>query len=519
MTDLRVVGESLGGSPLATLAMSGDPRTAAWFTPVPVGADAWRSRAQAIGARFAGTEWLEALAPALGDKGPTLDRLRLVAKAGGVVVTSGQQPGLVGGPLYTLYKALTAHALAAEIERATGIPAAPLFWAATDDADYAEAMQVAVAGPDGATWLGDGAAEETGEVMMQRALPDVGASIETVINAAGVHADPAMTQTLRDAYGRGATVGGAYLAVLRASLARMDIAVLDAWHPALRTAAFAHLRLALRHAEPIASALQERDRAIIAAGFEPQVREVVGLSLVFRSVDGVKRRIPLADAARVARDVASDALSANVLMRPLLESLLVPTVGYVAGPGEISYFAQVGAVAEALGVPAPLAVPRWSGTIIEPHVGRMMATRGITLEELASPNTTEAIRARTLVDPRVLAALERLREAIDEELGNIASATPTEVPARSIEGARLLLRGRADRLERRIIAAAKRSDTELVRMLRAIRGAVRPGGKRQERALAWWPFVARHGEPLLVQLRREAAAHAKRLVADKHAGE
>ena len=518
MTDLRVVSELLGGSPLAAVALAADPRGAPWFVPMPAGAEAWRARARAIGQRFTGTGWLDAIAPALGEPGRGVARLQRVAAAGGIVVTTGQQPGLAGGPLYTLHKALTAHALAAELERVTGVPAVPLFWAATDDADLAEAMHVAVAGPDGATWLDGAQAEDTGEVLMQRALPDVAASIAHAIEAAGVHADPGMARVLRAAYARGATVGGAYLAVLRATLEPLEIAVVDAWHPVLRGAASPHLRRALAHGDAIAGALHARGRELVAAGFEPQVSEVEGLSLVFHVEHGVKTRIPLADAVQRSRDAAPDALSANVLMRPVLESLLVPTVAYVGGPGEIAYFAQVSAVAGALGVPDPLVVPRWSGTVIEPHVGRMMASRGITLEELAEPHAAEATRARTLVPPRGLAALERLRETIDAELEIVASSNPVGVPSRSIEGARLLLRGRADRLERRMIAGAKRADTELVRILRVIRGALRPGGGRQERALAWWPLLARHGEPLLQQLRREAAAHAARLVAGPRTG-
>ena len=103
MTDIRVVREPLGGSPLAALAMHHDPRAAAWFAPNPAGADAWRARAEATAARFAGPAWLDALVPALGPEGPALDRLRRVAKSGGVVVTTGQLPGLAGGPLFTLF--------------------------------------------------------------------------------------------------------------------------------------------------------------------------------------------------------------------------------------------------------------------------------------------------------------------------------------------------------------------------------------------------------------------------------
>src|SRR5207237_3155111 len=71
-------------------------------------------------------------------------RLNRVSAGNGVLITTGQQPGLFGGPLLTLIKALSARALADELERTTGVPVAPVFWAATDDADFEEAARVAV---------------------------------------------------------------------------------------------------------------------------------------------------------------------------------------------------------------------------------------------------------------------------------------------------------------------------------------------------------------------------------------
>src|SRR3977135_3587799 len=78
--------------------------------------------------------------------GPGRDRLA----AGEVLaITTGQQPGLFTGPLYTVYKALSAVALAQRIERERGLPVVPVFWGAGDDHDFAEANHAAVLGRDG----------------------------------------------------------------------------------------------------------------------------------------------------------------------------------------------------------------------------------------------------------------------------------------------------------------------------------------------------------------------------------
>jgi uncharacterized protein YllA (UPF0747 family) len=87
-----------------------------------------------------------------------------------LVVVAGQQPGLFGGPLYSLYKAFTAAALARAIEKASGTPCVPIFWIASDDHDFEEVHR---------TWLGDGGPEpEMLEVPMASAPG--GVSVERI---------------------------------------------------------------------------------------------------------------------------------------------------------------------------------------------------------------------------------------------------------------------------------------------------------------------------------------------------
>src|SRR5690348_12632805 len=144
MTDVRIVTEALGGSPLSR-ALQQRRAPAEWTVEAPSSPAAWRARAAARGAARDWASTWRCLAPALEASGAAGERLQRVIDARGVVVTTGQQPGLFGGPIYTLSKAVSTIALADALEEATGIPTAPLFWAATDDADFAEASSTAVA--------------------------------------------------------------------------------------------------------------------------------------------------------------------------------------------------------------------------------------------------------------------------------------------------------------------------------------------------------------------------------------
>lgn len=513
MSAPRLVTEALGGSPLSRAAQDGDV-PADWFPARPSGASAWRARAEAVRQEFSGSRWLAGLRPALDASGAAAERLERVAEANGIVVTTGQQPGLFGGPFYTLLKALSALALADRIERETGIPTAPVFWAATDDGDFAEAAWTAVAGEGAVHRLAIPRRGPEGVVMAEMPLGDTGEQFEQLVAAAGSAPHGAVLDALKAAYHPDATIGGAYVRFLRSLLEPHGIAVLDSWHPATRAAARPTLVEALRRAASVDEALALRMVAIERAGFRSQVARVPRLSLVFRALAGVKERIPIAQASEVAHR-ADSVLSANVLLRPVVERRILPTVAYVAGPGEIAYFTQVSAVAEALGVAPPLAVPRWSTTVVEPSIDRRLGRLGMVLDDLKTPHDAERRIGDRAMPASMRAALDGLRHDLAarlDALGSVVQAEGNLIPDHVVEGARHQMLHRVDRLERRLRAASRARASDSVLDLATVRAALMPENQRQERRLNPVPMLARHGDLLLAQLKAGAAMHAGTLV-------
>lgn len=513
MSAPRIVTEALGGGPLSR-AMQDGQAPSEWTKARPVGATAWKEHAEQVRSEFAASRWLSGLRPALDPSGAAAERLERVAAMNGIVVTTGQQPGLFGGPMYTLLKALSALALADRIEKDTGIPTAPVFWAATDDADFAEASWTAIAVENGVQRLSIPRRGSEGVVMAEMPLGDTSEEFERLVAAAGSAPHGSILDALKAAYQPDATIGAAYVRFLRSLLEPHGIAVLDSWHPATRAAARPTLVDALRRAASVDEALALRMVAIERAGFRAQVARVPRLSLVFRALGGVKERVPIAQAADVAQR-ADSILSANVLLRPIVERRILPTVAYVAGPGEIAYFAQVTAVADALGVAAPLAVPRWSATVVEPNVDRRLGRLGMVLDDLRDPHEAEKRIGNRAMPAEVRAALEGLRQDLGERLGALAQFSASIdhlVPERVIEGARHQMLHRVDRLERRLRAAARARAVEAVNDIATLRGSLMPENQRQERRINPVPMLARHGDLLLAQLKAGAAMHAGSLV-------
>lgn len=509
MTDVRIISEPLGGSPLSRLLQSG-AAPAHWIAARPAGADGWRRRAEGRRAEAGWSTRLAALAPALQATGRAAERLARVACEGGVVVTTGQQPGLFGGPVYTWSKAVSALAVADEIERRTGIPTAAVYWAATDDADFAEAASTVVGRPGGAQVLRATNAPPAGTPMSLAPLGDLQTALRDLREASGSAADARALVAAQEAYGDPSrSVGGAFVTLLRALLEPLGMPVLDASHPAVLAASEPTLAAARARGAEIERRLAERGEEIEGAGFRPQVEQVAGLSLVFARDGALKRRMGVTEAAEAS---VEGTYTPNVLLRPIVEAAILPTVAYVAGPGELAYFAQVGAVAEALALPAPLAVPRWSCTLVEPHVDALLQRYGAAVADLAAPDALETRVARAALADDSTRALEQVRAvvaALPEALGG--EAGPMGLDA-AVQGATRSLQHRLDRLERRLVAGVKRREAGIMRDLGTLRGALHPLGGRQERALNLVPLLARHGLSLLGEMRDAAVPHATALV-------
>ncbi|MGK2934811.1 MAG: bacillithiol biosynthesis cysteine-adding enzyme BshC [Gemmatimonadaceae bacterium] len=507
---LELRSRPLSASPLVALAGQHDTPTD-WYEPRP-DAQGWQRRVTETAAEFEGGAWLRALAPALDAKGAAAERLQRVARSGGVVVTTGQQPGLFGGPLYTWFKAMSALALAEDLERRTGVAAAPVFWAATDDSDFAEASETTVSVPGGAEVIRIESGADAGSPMSAVPLGDLGPQLDALTRACGSAPNGAALEAARAAYTSGATVGDAYVRLLRAILEPAGVAVLDASHPAVRGAGRPLLEKALARGPELEAALKQRSKALKEAGHRAQVAHVAGRTLVFTTGSDGRHRVRVREAEALAGSNSAD-ISPNVLLRPVMERAILPTVAYVGGPAEIAYFAQVSAVADELGAKRPLIVPRWSGVIVEPHVRKVLDRIGADVDDFADPHAGLHRVAREQLPAGIVKALKQARARVESALDELGEAdTAADVLPRAVlEGAKRQLLHKLDRLERRYVAATKRKGSELLTEVGTARGALYPDGQPQERALNAIPLLAKYGDDVLAGILAQAREHAASL--------
>jgi uncharacterized protein YllA (UPF0747 family) len=264
---------------------------------------------------------------------------------------------------------------------------------------------------------------------------------------------------------------------------------------------------ALERASQIEAALFDRDSQLKAKGFSAQVQTVRGRSLVFSTTDGRRGRVPISHAMDTA--VQESELSPNVLLRPILENTILPTVAYLGGPAEIAYFAQVSAVAQALEARPPLILPRWSGVVIEPRVEKILQKYSLTPDDFADPHAVETRIAHESLPDEIRSRIAELRRVTEKEISRLSAGdTDHLVSQQVIEGLKHNIQHRIERLERRYAAAVKRKGNDSLRDIGAARGSLYPLGKPQERALNIVPLWARYGDDLLNSVLDEATQYA-----------
>jgi uncharacterized protein YllA (UPF0747 family) len=204
-----------------------------------------------------------------------------------------------------------------------------------------------------------------------------------------------------------------------------------------------------------------------------------------------------------------------VLLRPVLERSLLPTVSYFAGPGEFAYFAQVEPVARALGAAVPVVAPRFACEVVETEMLARQQRLGIADADLRDPHAAERVVARSQLDETVSDSMERLRVALETQvraMREVVAGEDAPVAEEVVEGLARDLAHRIDRFERRLLSGVKRLEHEAMRDVAAVRAALRPNGKSPERVLNFVPLLARYGTGLLERVRDAAAPHARELV-------
>lgn len=431
-----------------------------------------------------------------------------------LAVVTGQQVGIFGGPLYTLYKALTAVRLSERLTKVLSRPVIPVFWIEGGDHDLDEVRQISIIGKK--IWYEGHRLPETGNLgsvgslefsadidrVRQELMDQLPATEfrDTVLNRYYSAYQPTVTfidafaHTLKSLLGKDSMVfmnpEDCRLKELTASLLRRELQEYSVTHSTLKATSkiLEENYHAQVHVSPgnVFMVRESKREALypVEDGYQPQFSE--------------EEIIPMDQ----IHQIPSCNLSPNVVMRPLVQDSLLPTVAYVAGPGEVAYFAQIKSLYAWAKRPMPVIFPRASLTIIEPRVARLMERHGLEMDELGY-EIPELMRRHVLDGSELVRAFERAEKGLNACADGLRSiVSEVDVTLRPTVDATLAQWKKGlSKLQRRAERAEKRRHEQLKNQIEFCKGALYPNGNFQERELPALYYLAKYGTPFLRQVR------------------
>lgn len=477
--------------------------------------------------RKALSEVLELQNKALGAGETTLSNIKKLTDENTFAVVTGQQAGLLGGPLYTIYKTITVIKQAAQLQKAfPDYHFLPVFWMEVNDSDFEEIRK---------TWFYDKSNQinelavaedpaEAGRAVAGRKFGDAVPDLREVLEAGSYDTEfrPAVLDKYFKAYAPNVGIADSFGELLHGLFGEYGLVTLNPAGPDICRLVNPLYRQAIERAADLNGILQSRSQALEAAGYGTQINIRDDQTLLFY-IDSDYRRLRIdmdgnggfrlkdGDGYRaIGKDkllnVCADRtefLSPNVALRPLMQDWLLPTVAYVGGPSEVAYMAQVQAVYQALDMPMPKILPRHRLTIIEAKYRKLIEKYNLdeeklltagpdfvseTIQDISDPTLYDAVDAAEKRIKAALADLEEIVKTVDETLMN-----PLGKTRGNIENS-------FGKFQGRITGALEQQNKIAVQQLERLVTAMLPDGVPQERIINPVYFLIKYGPDFVDRL-------------------
>lgn len=447
-----------------------------------------------------------------------LDRLR----KGAAAVLTGQQAGLFGGPTFALYKALSAVKLAQEASTA-GVGAVPIFWLATYDHDLAEVNHISIPSGEGSleTLTTTSKAVPGAPVGSVRFSDEINSVVDQAVRLLG---ECEASKMLRDCYRPGENLGSAFARLYARIFADWGVILIDPSDPDFARVVQPIYRAAIEKSGELSASLINRGKALDAAGYHQQVKVTESSVLLFTTragarmpisrrelagstefvIDGFEAGEKLSESELLNEiDAHPERFSPNVLLRPIVEDYLLPTLAYTGGAAEAAYYAQAGVVYETLSGRVTPILPRFSATIVEPKAQRLLEKHELNLTDVFDgPEVLRQQIASKQLPRDLQAAFEDAKKSFEDSFA--AVKTKLEKLDKTLVDAAETCHSKMQHQLDKLYAQAARAEAqkgELVnRHALIVSQSLYPNKGLQERTIGGIYFLARYGRDFLHQL-------------------
>jgi bacillithiol synthase len=461
-----------------------------------------------------------------GGDSETIRQIGELEKSDSIAILTGQQVGLFTGPIYTIYKAFTAILISEELKN-RGMRAVPIFWMDTEDHDLQEVTHCAVFTPPSSIQTIDYRAALFKETPMP--IRSVGSlpfaeSIQQVTRDYLSHLPETIRKQdvaslLESAYTPGSTFALSFARLMLQLLRGSGLILFDPQDVEAKQLASRVFKKALNDADTAYSALKQRDRELNAAGFHSQVGVADNSTALFFLANGERRALERRPSGFGLKNndrtfslqelldysnQSPELFSPNVLLRPMIQDHLFPTVAYIGGPAELAYFAQIEVLYTLFERPMPVIWPRNAFTLIEPEIAVEMDRLGIEVQDCFQ--NSEQVLEKIIRNSRfseTIVPIDDLHELLDRTLTEIRPDMQAIEPplAQALDTARRKILYNVQHLKSQAIRLGSKQNSYTINSVNLLINQCFPNQTLQEREFGILHFLARHGYSLLDTIR------------------
>ncbi|MFI5263558.1 MAG: bacillithiol biosynthesis cysteine-adding enzyme BshC [Candidatus Kapaibacterium sp.] len=438
-------------------------------------------------------------------------------------VVTGQQVGILGGPLYTIYKALHTVVLTKELRALyPDYQFVPIFWQETEDHDFEETSGINIITSNFELRnirykpAEDISRRQIGGLLLEKeAIERVFSEIESFIPKTDFTDD--ILALYKNAYQEDFTFAEAQAQLLGELLSPEGLLILNPNTPELKKQAVHLFKKEIETAPYLSDCIQKLSKEIEKAGYHAQL-DPQGMNL-FIAEEGRRYKLSkIGDGfsynSKVLSSVEINAIlaehperfSMNVVMRPLVQDIILPTVAYIAGPGETAYFAQLKPAYDWAGIQMPQIVSRISMTFIEDRFEKLLVKYNISVPDFLENANDIVPKILSTEQEKILAGSfsetgKQLDQALESLRPVISMTDATLDPAlNSLKGK--ILSTLKD-FEGKSLAAERKKQSGTKQQFEKASNILLPEGKLQERELSLLYFLNKYGLDFWVRLKHD----------------
>lgn len=436
-------------------------------------------------------------------------------------VVTGQQVGLFSGPLYTIYKSLTTIKLAERLNQNCRGSYVPVFWLASDDHDFAEINHINLLNED----------NQIEKIHCESPFSHLKIPASELIVTSEIsnciqrlhgltrnsEFKPNILSHLNDAYQVDLSFTETFARWMTHLFKSYGLVFVDASQPDLKKLGkkvFAH---EIAGYSPSTEQALETSDKLKQAGYHTQIQlheGILNLFLAEKERQTIQSKgddffikeeeqTYMKDELLGLLDDKPEMFSPNVLLRPIYQDALFPTVAYVGGPGEIAYFAQMKGVYESFGLSMPVIYPRKTVTLIEKNVNNVLETYDINIRDIwenADKIISETVKKQ--IPASVDEIFRNVSSRIGQEFQSIKQEILTFDPTleKSADLAVRKMNQQLKFLEEKILRAAKKRNMNVIQQVQKAKNNLYPGNRLQERVFNIVPFLIKYDYAFLDEL-------------------